>query len=72
MSKHSFEIMEILYRALHSDHGVLVKTNKLEYFRSLCYKEIKNDPALAGLKITRSRTNPETELCIIKKADHES
>jgi len=72
MSKHSFQIMDILYQALHADYGVLVKTNKFEYFRSLCYQEMKKDPQLSGLKITRSRTNPDTELCIMKKVNHES
>jgi len=72
MGKHSVELLEILYAAYHSEHGLLVSTNKVEQLRQLMYQEMKTDPMLASLSITRSRTNPDSELCIIKKKSNES
>lgn len=67
MTKYQHDLLEILYQAINAEHGVVVETNKLEYTRQLFYKAMKTDPAFDNLTITRNRTNPDTELLIMRK-----
>lgn len=59
-------LSDLLYQALHSDKGLVVKTNSPERLRAKLYVERKKDDALACLSISISRTNPEEELYIVK------
>lgn len=60
-------LIEYLYRALHSPHGVVVETSDPERLRQKLYAERKKDPDLSRISINISRTQPESQLWLIKK-----
>lgn len=62
-----FPLIEHLYKALNSPHGVVISTTNVERLRAKLYTERKKDPDLSRLSINVSRTSPETEIWIIKK-----
>lgn len=62
------EVLEILYTAVNSEKGVVVKTNDPVRLHGRLNHARKTDPEhFKCLKITSSRTAPENELWIIKK-----
>lgn len=66
--------IDALYRAAHSPHGVVLRTNDPERLRQKLYR-VRNslsDSDLDNLRFTISRASPESELMIINtggKAD---
>lgn len=59
-------LIEHLYSALHSEFGVIVRTNNVERLRSRLYLLRKEDPSLAAVSITTSPTAPDSELWIVR------
>lgn len=59
---------EALYRALNSKYGVIVRTNDPAALRQKLYAKRKAlaDNDLDCLRFSTSRTNPDSELLIIK------
>jgi hypothetical protein len=62
----SLPLIELLYAALNSEHGVVVATDDAVRLRSKLYPLRKSDPDLACLSFTLSPTNPSGELWILK------
>lgn len=62
-------MLELLYQALHSAHGIVVRTDDVQFLRQKLYAERRKaaDPALAVLSFAPSPVNPEGELWIIKR-----
>lgn len=60
-------LIEILYAALNSEIGVVVRTTQPDRLRQKLYAEKRKDEALKNISINASRTDPENELWIIKK-----
>ena len=63
---------EILYQALNSENGVVVFTNNPTLLRQQLYRERKKDPSLSCLSIQSSRTNPESEILIVKNQSRDT
>ena len=61
-----FPLIDILYKALRAEIGIVVRTNDPERLRQKLYAARKEDEDLASLRITISRTSPENELWIVK------
>lgn len=61
--------MELLYRALNTEHGIVIATEDPDRFRQRLYREIQKDPALACISVVQSRTNPAGELWLVRKGD---
>lgn len=62
------EVLDILYAAVKSKQGVVVKTNDPVRLHGRLNHARKSDPEhFKCLKITASRTSPENELWIFKK-----
>ena len=61
--------IELLYKALTSPYGIVVRTSDVKRLQAKLYAERKaaQDPALDGLSFTPSRTNPAEELWIVVK-----
>lgn len=59
---------ELLYKALTTPHGIVVRTSNPDLLRQRLYKERKlaGDPALNSLILAESRGDPKTELWIVK------
>lgn len=55
-----------LYLALNSEFGIVVETDDPERLRQKLYVERKKDPDLSCISITISRTQPETQLLLVK------
>lgn len=62
-----FPLIDVLYQALNSEYGVIVRTDNPERLRQKLYAERKKDSELGCLSINVSPTAPESELWIIKK-----
>jgi len=60
-------LIEHLYRALNSERGVVIETDNPERLRARLYVERKKDPDLSCLSVNISRTNPSTEIWIVRK-----
>lgn len=60
-------LLELLYDALRSEVGVVVRTNNVERLRAKLYPLRKQDPDLAALSFVVSPVDPEGELWIVKK-----
>jgi len=71
MSKVNTPYLEALYRALHSERGIVVRTNDPEKLKQRLYaaRRAAKDEELAKLSFATSRTNPERDLLIVKKPD---
>lgn len=63
----TFPLIDLLYRAANSEFGIIVETSDVERLRQKLYAERKKDSALANLSINVSRTQPETQLWIVRK-----
>ena len=62
--------VEFLYRALEAQIGIVVKTSDPKLLQQKLYsarRELQN-PDFEALTFALSRTKPETELWIVKKA----
>lgn len=62
-------MLEILYQALASARGIVVKTNDVERLRAKLYalRRETGDPALKPIALVPSPTAPEEELWIVRK-----
>lgn len=61
-----FPLIDFLYKALNSEFGVIVRTDNPERLRQKLYAERKKDPDLACISINISRTQPESEILLVK------
>lgn len=61
-------LIDLLYQAMHAKIGIVVSTNNVTNLRAALYKVRReaNDPDLADLTFSPSRTMPEQELWILK------
>lgn len=68
MSEGPINLTEALYRALHSEHGIVLSSSAPDKLRQKLYAERKklDDPQLTCLRFAASRTNPESQLLIVK------
>jgi len=62
-----FPLIDLLYQALQAEHGIVVRTSNVERLRAKLYAERKKDPDLLALSIVISRTQPDTEILIVRK-----
>ena len=62
---------EFLYDALASEFGIILTTDDPIKLRARLYPLRRDDPEFADLSILLSPTNPETELWIVKRVNHE-
>ena len=60
------DLQKALYAAVHSQYGIAVSTDDPVALRRKLYAVRKTDEDFAELSIVESRTNPKTELWIIK------
>lgn len=63
------DYLELLYRALGSELGVVIRTDSPQHTTQKLYtvRRSAGDPNLSRLSITPSRTSPATELWIVRK-----
>lgn len=61
-----FPIIHYLYQALNSQYGIVLSTTDPEKLRARLYVARKQDPELACISINISRTNPESEIWLVK------
>ena len=62
---------ELLYDALASEFGIAVSTDDPATLRVRLYPLRKSEPEFADLSFFISPVNPETELWIVKRVNHE-
>lgn len=62
---------ELLYEALASPLGLIIETNDPTALRAKLYQLRKTDPAFECLSFVTSRTNPTTQLWIVRKPEAE-
>lgn len=67
MSKSQFELLEALFTALNSEHGVVVSTSNPVLFKQKAYMLMKEHAELSALTLATSRTDPNGEVWIVKK-----
>lgn len=62
------ELTQILYDAIHAEHGILVRSNDANRLRGRLYQVRRDlkDPELDPITIAVNPTSPETELMIVK------
>lgn len=63
--------VEFLYRALDARVGIVIRTNDPTRMRARLYEARKSDPALLGLSVKPSNSNPSSELWILHKSPTE-
>jgi hypothetical protein len=56
-----------LYQALNSESGIVLSTSDPERLRQKLYAERKKDPDLSCISINISRSQPESQIWLIKK-----
>lgn len=61
------QLIEYLYKALNSEHGVVISTDNPDLLRQKLYAARKTDPDLAAISISTSRTNPSEELWLVNR-----
>lgn len=59
-------LVEILYAAYRSEHGIIVRSTEPDLLRRQLYRERKIDDDLKILSFYRSPVEPETEIWIVK------
>lgn len=59
-------LLELLYAALHSTHGIIVSSRDPEKLRQKLYPLRKEDPSLLPLSFIISPLNPREDLWIVK------
>ena len=67
MSPPKLPLIDLLYQALNSEKGICVETDDPNRLRQKLYAERKKDEALACLSFVTSRTQPDSQLWIVKK-----
>lgn len=60
-------LIHYLYQALNSEKGIVLETDNPERLRQKLYTERKKDESLSCISINISRTQPESQLWLIKK-----
>lgn len=60
-------LINYLYQALNSKFGVILETSDPERLRQKLYAERKKDPDLSCISINISRTQPESQIWLIKR-----
>jgi hypothetical protein len=60
-------LIEYLYRAYNSELGIVLRTNNPDRLRQKLYAERKKDPDLACISINISKTQPESEILLVRK-----
>jgi hypothetical protein len=62
-------LLDLLYRALHAEYGIVVTTNSIDRLRQKLYavRRESGDEDLSLLSLVVSPTNPETELFILRR-----
>lgn len=60
-------LIQHLYNALASEHGIILATPEPEKLRQKLYQVRKKDPELECLSLVISPTNPESELWVVKR-----
>lgn len=63
------DLLELLYRALHSAHGIVVETEDATRLKQQLYKARASDPDLACLSFLTSPFNPQGQIIILKKQE---
>lgn len=63
----SVQLLQHLYAALASEHGIVLHTEDPEALKRKLYPLRKQDPRLEELSICTSPHNPATELWLVKK-----
>lgn len=66
MKKPDPSLVELLYKALNSTHGILATTNDVERLRQKLYEARKIDEELSVLILSPYPTDPKRKLAIIK------
>lgn len=61
-------VVELLYEALETELGLVVATSDPIALRAKLYAAMKADPELALFSIHQSRSNPNGEIIILRKA----
>lgn len=67
MKKQNLDLFEILVTAVESPHGIVVQTNDPERLKQKLYIEMKKDEMFEVLSCCTSRTNPKSEVWLVKK-----
>ena len=62
-----FPLIHYLYQALNSERGIVLSCNEPEKLKQKLAVERKKDPELSRISINTSRTQPESEVWLIKK-----
>jgi hypothetical protein len=60
-------LIHYLYQALNSESGIVLSTSDPERLRQKLYAERKKDPDLSCISINISRSQPESQIWLIKK-----
>ena len=60
-------VVEILYQALASEHGIVVTTDNVRLLKQRLYAARKKDEDLACITLATSPTNPNGEIWLVKK-----
>jgi len=71
MSKPDPTLLDLLYRAYHSERGIVVETSNVEQLRQKLYRIRKDIPELKTLTLSPYPTSPGTHLAIIKATPDE-
>jgi hypothetical protein len=62
-------LLDLLYRAHHSERGIVVETSNVDALRQKLYRLRKQDPELSSLILSPWPTAPATHLAIVRPAD---
>lgn len=67
-------VLELLYEALNSEFGIIVKTSDPVALKQKLYaaRRESGDEALLSLTFATSRTSPDTEIWIVRKPNAKS
>lgn len=63
------ELLEFLYSALHSECGLVLETDNVEFLRQKLYPLRKRDPALMVLSFVVSPSHPASHLWVVKRQE---
>lgn len=69
MSTPDYILLDLLYRAHHSERGIVVETSNVDGLRQKLYRLRKQDPELSHLILSPWPTSPTTHLAIVRPAD---
>lgn len=63
----SLEYKELLYQALRSPRGLIVKTDNVRSLKQRLYAARKSDEELKAITLSTSPNDPDGELWLVKK-----